>query len=310
MNSSKTDLAANASSQLLYEFFCPVRPKNMWDLSERIMFKTTAAITLVMCPITILLNIFVILAVRRDRMLKNSSNILLESLAVADVLIGAVSMPLTISINVLALRKQFFSPDVFCRIAFVKEMILGIGSTSSLYHLVVIAWERHVAITKWREYKVIVTKGRVKKNAIIVWLVAVLKSIPLRIMRLVGVQSKYMVVVNIVYFLPGIMCIILIIHFYIVVYFGVRKRNINTISEVRSLIKAKLASKVAKTTAILTGAVVISFLPTMALLFFGNAFSVLRRSSYFRWSTMMIHLNSVINPVLYCYRDRRYRDAC
>ena len=36
---------------------------------------------------------------------------------------------------------------------------------------------------------------------------------------------------------------------------------------------------------------------------------IFRRSSYFRWSMMLVHLNSVFNPVLYCYRDRRYREA-
>ena len=38
-------------------------------------------------------------------------------------------------------------------------------------------------------------------------------------------------------------------------------------------------------------------------------FPALRRSSFFRWSMMLAQLNSVFNPVLYCYRDRRFRDA-
>ena len=109
--------------------------------------------------------------------------------------------------------------------------------------------------------------------------------------------------------IPGVVSIMLICYFYIMVYLGVRKRNVDTITEVRSLIKAKLATKVAKTTAILTGTVFISFIPSAIYLFFGEAYPIFRRSSYFRWSMMLAHLNSVFNPVLYCYRDRRYREA-
>ncbi|KAL9988241.1 hypothetical protein ACROYT_G002665 [Oculina patagonica] len=310
MNSSNTDLVANASSQVLSEFFCPVKPIYIWALSERTLFKIATATTIVISSVAILLNILVILAVKLRRELKeHHSNILLSSLAVADVLMGAVAMPLTICLDVLVLLKRFLSPDVFCRILFANEMVLNISGTSSLYHLVVIAWERYVAVTKWREYKVIVTRGRVKKYAKVAWLLAVFMSLPPGIMKLVGVQYKYVVVVNKVSFIPAVVCIILISYFYIMTYLGVRKRDINTISEVRSLITVKLATKVAKTTAMLTAAVLISFVPSFVVLFFGEIFPVLRRSSFFRWAMVLTQLNSVINPVLYCYRDRRYRDA-
>lgn len=312
MNSSNTDLAVNTSSQVLSEYFCPVKPIHIWVLSDRTMFKITAAITIILCPVVVLLNILVILAVKMRRELKeHNSNILLASLAIADVLFGAISIPLTISLDVLLLLKRFLNPDVFCRIALLNEMTLYLGGCSSTYHLAVIAWERYVAIRKWTEYKVIVTRGRVKKYARIAWLVAVFVSIPPRVMKLefVEIPYKYLMIVSLVGVIPGAVSIILIGYFYILVYLGVRKRNIDTITEVRSLIKAKLATKVAKTTAILTGAVFISFIPSIIYLFFGEAYPVLRRSSYFRWSMMLAHLNSVFNPVLYCYRDRRCREA-
>ena len=311
MNSSTVkELAANASSQVLSEFFCPVKPIHIWDLSERTMFKITAAITIVVCPVTILLNILVILAVKLRRALKeHNSNILLASLAVADVLMGVVSMPLAICLDVLVLVKRYLSVGGFCRIAFVNDLTLYVGGCSSTYHLAVIAWERYVAIRKWREYKVIVTRGRIKKYAVIAWLLTMVIAIPPRFMKIGGVPYKYLVVVNILGSLPGLVCVILVGYFYIMVYLGVRKRNVNTLTEVRSLVQAKLATKVAKTTAMLTAAVLVSFIPSSVYLFFGEGYPGLRRSSYFRWSMMMAQLNSVINPVLYCYRDRRYRDA-
>ncbi|XP_078362065.1 adenosine receptor A1-like [Oculina patagonica] len=313
MNPSNTDLATNASShvvQVLSEFFCPFEPVHIWVLSERTAFKIAAAITLMICPVAIFLNILVILAIKLNRELKeHNSNILLASLAVADVLIGAVSMPLAICLDVFILLKRYMTPGILCRIAFVNALTLYIGGCSSTYHLAVIAWERYVAITKSTEYKVIVTRGRVKKYAKSAWLLCLFITIPPRIMKLAGVQYKYLVVINMVATLPAVVCIILVGYFYLRVYLCVCKRNINSFSEVRSLIKAKLTTKVAKTTAMLTAAVLISFIPSSVYVLFGEANPALRRSSYFRWSMIMVHLNSVINPVLYCYRDRRYRNA-
>ena len=300
-----TDLAASASSQVPSELFCP--PIQTWVLSDTTLFKITVAVTTIICPVTIFLNILVIIAVKRRRDLqRNNSNILLVSLAVADVLVGAVTMPLTIISDVLVLAK-FLNARVFCRITFVNDTVLYVGSCSSVYHLTVIAWERYVAIGEWANYKVIVTRGRVKKLARIAWLLAVLTPIPPSAMKIAGVEHKYLLVVDIACVLPGTVCIALLGYFYIRVFLGVRSQEGEKIRNFGCLVKVKRATKVAKTTAILTVVVLISFIPSLIFLLFGEIFPALRRSSFFRWSMMLAQLNSVFNPVLYSYRDRRFR---
>lgn len=307
MNSSDTDLTTDTSSVVPPELFCP--PIQIWVLSDTTLFKITAAVTIIICPVTILLNILVIIAIKRRGDLRNiNSNILLASMAVAGVLVGAVSMPLTIISDVLVLAK-FLNAGVFCGIAFVNDTGLYIGSSSSVYHLTVIAWERYVAIGEWANYKVIVTRGRVKKFARIAWLLAALTPIPPSIMKIAGVEYKYVVFVDITCVLPGTVCIALLGYFYIRVYLGMRRWETEKIREIPCLIEAKLATKVAKTTAILTVVVLISFIPSLVFLLFGEIFPALRRSSFFRWSMLLAQLNSVFNPVLYCCRDRRFRDA-
>ena len=301
------DLASNASRQEPSEIFCP--PIHTWILDERTASKITAVTTIIICPVAILLNILVIMIVKKRRDLKNNkSNILLASLAVADVLIGAVSMPLTFTLDVLVLVK-FLNASTFCSIAFVNDTVLYIGSCSAVYHLTVIAWERCVAINKWMDYKVIVTRNRVKKYARIAWILAVLSPIPPSTMKIAGVQYKYLLVVDIICVVPGAVCILLIGYFYIRVYFGVRRQELDKIREVLSLIKAKIATKVAKRTAVLTAVVLISFVPSLVFLFFGELLPSLRRSLFFRWSMMLAQLNSLFDPVLYCYRDCRFRKA-
>lgn len=67
-------------------------------------------------------------------------------MAVADMLVGAASMPLSISLDVLLLRKDL--SHTICEIAFANQLVLYASACTSLYHLTVIAWERYVAVTK------------------------------------------------------------------------------------------------------------------------------------------------------------------
>lgn len=100
-------------------FFCPVEPVFVWVLSETATFKIAAATTIIVCPVAILLNILVILAAKMKSGLKEHNlNILLASLAVADVLMSSISMPVTIALDALLLLKHFLSPKVFLQNSF------------------------------------------------------------------------------------------------------------------------------------------------------------------------------------------------
>ena len=57
-------------------------------------------------------------------------------------------------------------------------MKLGFLATCSQYHLTMVAWERFVAVRKWMDYKVTVTKHRLIKITIfaIGWLSAIFTS--------------------------------------------------------------------------------------------------------------------------------------
>ena len=72
--------------------------------------------------------------------LRSNANILLASMAVADLLVGAVSMPLSIGLDVLLLRKDLSL--TICDIAFANQLVMYAVVCSSLNHLTVISWER------------------------------------------------------------------------------------------------------------------------------------------------------------------------
>lgn len=135
-----------------------------WILSDTITFQAAITTRCITCPIIILLNVLVIVAVTKRRQLQKNSHILLVSLAVADCLVGAISMPLSKTIDALLLDKNTVG-DSICRLAFANQLVLYAAVCSSLYHMILIAWERYVAIRKWIYYKAIVTRRRVKTYA-------------------------------------------------------------------------------------------------------------------------------------------------
>ena len=298
-------LGANSSSETRSVFYCPKSPHFIWDLNHTTSLKIILAITTIACPVTILLNLLVIIAVKTRRELKKNSKILLSSLAVADLLVGAVSMPLSITLDALVLQGVLVE-DVICTIDTIVFALYTVYSVSFI-HLVLIAWERHVAIVKWMDYKVIATKERLKKYATVAWLSASLTIAPGTIMEAAGVPYKVLLALDVIICVLWIVCFCLIIYFYIKVYKGVQNRNRTQNLPVNAMVRAKHETELAYTTFWLTLFAGISGVPAVVIYMFGGFSPFLRKNSFFRWADTMFQLNSLANPLLYFYRSRQLR---
>ena len=86
------------------KFFCPGAPLIIWDLERKVFIQLGIALSALIGSFAVLLNILVILAIKKTRELKTKSIILITSLAVADLLVGAVSAPFNITLDALILR--------------------------------------------------------------------------------------------------------------------------------------------------------------------------------------------------------------
>ena len=287
-------------------FLCPLYPDYTWNLKSTTTSWILVFITAFASPVTILLNLLIIIAVKRRKELQKPVNILLSSMAVADFLSGAILMPLSATVDILIFRQV--SLQYICTLdsAISKPMTIFI-CFSSLFHLTAIAWERYVAIQKSIDYKVIVTKGLLKKLALVAWLLALFASAPAFAMVKVGMDRENLQIRFTVEGAVGLICLIAIAYLYFMVYLGVRNRKVNEINQVNALLKAKLESKVAKRTGLLTASLMLSFLPGIAIIFLRNIFSVFEKSSFLRLSETFVLLNSLASPLLYCYKDRKFR---
>ena len=258
-------------------------------------------------PVTVLLNTLVIVAVTQRRKFQRNSTILLSSMAVADLLAGALNIPVRATVDALILQQLWIHH--ICLLDFLNLYAMYCVFFSTLYHLIAIAWERYIAIVKWMDYKVIVTRNRLPKLAIIAWLASVLTVIPVATAEGVGTDAQIVEALYIVWIACGTVVFIGMVYLYIRVYLCIRKRRISEISQVTNLVKVKLESKVAKTTVLLTTAVIFSISPAMVFYVLGEVFPSIHSVVNYRLWEAPIMLYSLANLILYCYRDRRFRNA-
>ena len=284
-------------------YSCPHEQVYTWILTETAAFYVTITTKSIASPFTVLLNLLIIVAVRNRRALQKNSNILLTSMAVADLLVGAVSMPLTIASDILLLREKLSLK--ICKISGANQVVLYSAVSSSFYHLTFIALERYVAIVKWTNYKNIITKTRLKICAVVAWVLASIAAIVLPILSVAEVDQKVIAGLRIFSASKALLCVAIIGYCYITLYLYVRKRNNNEINEVSVRANAKLEKSIAKATGTVTAVLLVSYVPSIIALFLGDAVPFLRTSSYFRWSELLIQMNSFFNPIVYCFAMNR-----
>ena len=172
MDLNNTGTIINSSSS---RSFCPFTPHVSWEFVGSAFHLVMGLITVMASFPTILLNAFIILAIRQRRELQRPSNIMLSSLAVSDLLVGAIVMPIYATIDFFIVGQVLHRYT--CILYAVKRFFGPLLSTATLHHLTIIAWERYVAIQKWKDYKRIITNGHLKKIEIGTWLSALFPAL-------------------------------------------------------------------------------------------------------------------------------------
>ena len=153
---------------------CPMN-EMVWNREyhqvEKIAFAMTAIIlNILSLPVTILMNVLVIMAVKTRPRLQNKYNILLACLAGTDMLVGAASQPTFIAGQISVIKG--LSLTEYCRYFKKTNTIYKIPILASLYHLTFISIERFVAIKYTFRYVTIVTELRLKIAVVSCWVIA------------------------------------------------------------------------------------------------------------------------------------------
>ena len=287
------------------KFFCPGAPLIIWDLERKVFIQLGIAISATIGSFALLLNILVILTIKKTRELQTNSIILVTSLAVADLLVGAVSAPFNITVDAFILRGTV-SVGMICLIAKLIKFVSSSAYRASYYHVVLFSWERYVAIVKPMKYKAIVTEKRLTRLAIIAWMTALTPSVLFLALEATAVSKM---VPRVIFAIVQLLAFTLMVYFYSMVYIGIRKWNRSQFSHVNALIKARMESKTALTVFLLTIAILIAIVPLGVAHVLAQRSLFFREISVLRWAETFLLLNSIVNPALYFYRHRKYREA-
>ncbi|KAM9762255.1 5-hydroxytryptamine receptor 2B [Menidia menidia] len=136
-----------------------------------------AALLIVMVIIpTIGGNILVILAVSLERKLQNATNYFLMSLAVADLLVGLLVMP--IALVTVLYNSGWPLPEFLCPIWLFLDVLF---STASIMHLCAISLDRYVAIKRPIQHSQYKSRAKAMVKIALVWLISICIAIPIPI---------------------------------------------------------------------------------------------------------------------------------
>lgn len=129
--------------------------------------------------LTISGNILVIMAVKMEKKLHNATNYFLMSLAIADMLVGLLVMP----ISLLAILYDYVwpLPRPLCPVWISLDVLF---STASIMHLCAISLDRYVAVRNPVEHSRFNSRTKAIMKIAIVWAISIGVSVPIPVIGL------------------------------------------------------------------------------------------------------------------------------
>ena len=103
INSNKTNINSSGST-----FYCPYAPHVSWESDGSVFYLITGLTAVAASFPTVLLNTFIILAIKQRRELQKPSHVMLSSMAITDLLVGAIVMPTCASVDFFTLSQVSF----------------------------------------------------------------------------------------------------------------------------------------------------------------------------------------------------------
>ena len=306
MNSSdltnNTTIARNTATAVVCRIW-----KEEYHLENYVSTLVAIILNIVACPLTICMNLLVIVAVKTKPRLQTMYNFLLCALAATDMVVGAVIQPIY-AVDEMSLLTGS-SLTEYCTQYHKTVLLVLTPSLASLLLLALLSMERYLAMKYSLRYADIITKGRVATAVITCWVIAVLPPVFLYLF------SHHVLSIMTAVFIKSVSFAV-IAYCHISVFLVTRRHIIRIKSEqVSQDTKKKFLEekKAAITTSIVVGFVLFSFVPLLVYTllrpllpksYFGNLFI-----SFKPVLQSFVLINSLCNPIIYCWRSSVLRKA-
>ena len=271
---------------------------NMAYIIYTIDYIITIIINIITSPVTVLLNVLVIMAVIRRPRLQSYPNILLACLAATDVFTGLITQPSFIVFRTF----QFLGMS---KSEIILEVSLGILSLCSLLHLMLITCDRLIAIKFTLRYPHIVTTRSIKVAVITVWIVSLISGV-FRPINNETIKTFYNLSVTFI----AIFCILFIVFSYLILYREIlrHQKKIQTQQIPQEEVERfAMEHKALKTTVFVVSAVLLCFVPGVFGIALKTSGLVSSTSVLKPWIRTFLMLNSLLNPLIYCWRQKEMR---
>jgi len=260
----------------------------------------------IICPFVVVLNVLVIMAVKRKTSLRSYANILLACLAITDALTGLLVQP-TFIIWIVFQLLGGIRTDI---VGLLHYFFLTVVTFSSALHLMLVTCERLIAIKYTMAYPYLVTARNIKVAVTSSWILALCCSIlrwPLP--HLLFDESIEKTIGKMVVSIVMISCVVFMTTSYAILYKEAARQQdkIKTQQlpqgEVEKFVKER---KALKTTVYVVGAVFLCLSPgALSLL---SVLAAQDTSAYLGpWFRITVMLNSLLNPLIYCWRQKEMR---
>ncbi|XP_030284912.1 trace amine-associated receptor 13c-like [Sparus aurata] len=269
--------------------------------------------------ITVALNLLVIISISHYRQLHTPTNLLLLSLAVSDLLVGLVLMP----VEIIYIETCWFLGDILCTLYYVVDYII---TSASVANMVLISIDRYIAICEPLHYPNKVTKRRAQTCVCLSWVCSVLFRILLlhdhleKPGRSNSCFGECVVVINYIagiidliftFIMPISIIIILYMRVFVVAVSQARAMRSHiasvTIQRSGTVTVKKTEMKAARTLGIVLVVFLLCFCPYYSPSLVGEDTSV--DASSIPFEIWLAHFNSCLNPVIYALFYPWFRKA-
>ncbi|XP_034431056.1 trace amine-associated receptor 13c-like [Hippoglossus hippoglossus] len=259
--------------------------------------------------ITVALNLLVIISISHFRQLHTPTNLLLLSLAISDLFVGVLLMP----VEIFYVEKCWFLGDIVCTLYYVLDYMI---TSASVANMVLISFDRYIAICDPLHYPARVTKRRAQVCVCFCWVSSVFYRILLLNDHLrqpgrsnscsgecVVVISYIEGVIDLVFtfIIPIAVIIVLYLRVFVAALAQARAIRSHVVATQRSgtVTVKKAEMKAARTLGIVVFVFLICFCPYYFPTLAGEDTSVDASSAAVEiWLT---HFNSCLNPVIYAF---------
>ncbi|CAH3165575.1 unnamed protein product, partial [Porites lobata] len=258
------------------------------------------------CPFTVLLNVLVIIAVRKRPSLQSNTNILLSCLAVTDLLTGLLAQPSFVIWKAFYVLKNARDITAVDEVKEIHNYFVRVLNISSSLHLILLTCERLLAIKYTNHYSYIVRKRNFKVSVLAIWSFSFMTGV-LDIMKLLNFFTMYF-------------SVIFIVIAYITLYRETlrhRKRIIKQQLPQTEIERFVKENKALKTTVLVVGTIIFCFLPKSIYQLLTTVFRKRNQVPLFSSDKQMeilvimvrtlSMLNSFVNPLIYCMRQKEMR---